>query len=302
MKGKNTLEVVVLDPADSDGAADCGIEGPLKKAESDLLLIGAHKAYNVVTSVTLLAWAQNLDAIKRSKAYRRLGIDWETFCKEHTPFCREKVEQLIADFREFGSLWFRLRELVKIRRELFRHVQPAEVEDGKVKIGDEIIPLAKAHAPEIQAAFQVQEKKLESLQSEVADAKKAAKKAQEKAKDLAKRNEELAATIREMKDTSGHFKHATEHQKKLLEAQAYGVRMIQTIHGVANAPDLSDAERVLVRGLGEYMTKLIMLVTCDDPVERTIAQKLGGTDLIDEYNREHGITEKIVDLSSRRPQ
>jgi hypothetical protein len=181
-------------------------------------------------------------------------------------------------------------------------LNPAEVEDGKVKIGDDVIPITKTCAHQIQAAFEAQEKKLDDSKREVADAKKAAKKAQEKAKQLAETNEALNETIREMKDTSGRFKNATERQRRLLEAQAFGVRMIEIIHAVSNDPEISDLEMGWVRGLGEYMTKLLMTATCDDPLARTMAQKLGGTDLIDEYNRENGITEKIVGLNTRQPK
>jgi hypothetical protein len=295
--GQNTLERVRFE----SGAPGCDRVIPDENQELWRRL-GINDALTFVSVLSAAAWAENLTAIKNSKAYKTLGLSWEEFCDKYTPYTRRYADQLVADFKELGKAFFHVREIAHVSREAYINSDAVEIEEGKIKIGNDVYPMTRSYAPQIQAAFKAQEEKVQGLQGQLSDAKKGSKKAQEKAKRLEETNQALNDTIREMKDTSRRFPHATERQRRLMEAQALGVRMVETIHAVANDPETSDLEMGWVRGLGEYMIKLIMTATCDDPLDRTMAQKLGGTDLIDEYNREHGINEKIVDLNSRRPQ
>jgi hypothetical protein len=181
-------------------------------------LLGAQRAYTAASTVTNLLWLENISKLKASKEYARKGFTWAQVC-EHLGFSVATLDRHIEDFRSFGSTFFRVRELAKISREAYRAIAPVETEDGKIRIGDEVLALTKANAHAIEAAFEAQREKIASSSEQLTEAKgelEKTRKDRDNAKTAAK-NLEQALRDERLKEAN-RFKAASPREKLLLEA------------------------------------------------------------------------------------
>jgi paraquat-inducible protein B len=211
--------------------------------------LGAQRALNSVATVTNLLWLENISRLKASKEYRKRGLTWEQVC-EYAGQSQPTVDRLISDFREFGKSFFKVIELTKISREAYRLVNPVEVEEGKLRIGEQVFAITKGNAPEIEAAIQAEAEKLRTKTQQLSDTTSELKKAREdheKAKKAATRLNELLTAERDQRDK---YKDLSEPHRKLSIAEDAIRFAAGLVKKALEHPELSADEKEMASEFG----------------------------------------------------
>ncbi len=113
--------------------------------------IGRRQAYSLVAGTCSAADAKCLTELRETKAYKRTGLNWEEFCKQHIGMHRTNVDQIIRQYREFGAQFFALRQITGITAEEYRGIR-GSIEDGSLRHSGDAIPIAAEHAPRLLEA------------------------------------------------------------------------------------------------------------------------------------------------------
>ena len=115
--------------------------------------LGRHQAFGLIANRCTAADAECLKTMKDSGEYRKLGLTWEGFCKQHAGVSRVYADRLIGHLDEFGANYFRLAELIQISGDTYRLIAAAVSEEG-VAFNGECIPLARENRRRIMDAVQ----------------------------------------------------------------------------------------------------------------------------------------------------
>ncbi len=115
--------------------------------------IGRRQVYSLLAGACSAADAKCLTELRETKAYKRTGLTWEEFCKQHIGMHRTNVDQVIRQYREFGAQFFALRQITGITADEYRGIRGA-IEDGSLRHGGSAIPIAAEHAPRLLEAVQ----------------------------------------------------------------------------------------------------------------------------------------------------
>ncbi len=113
--------------------------------------LGRRQAYSLMAGTCSAADAKCLHEIREDKAYKRLGLTWEQFCKERIGLSRSKADEVIRQYREFGPAYFTLHQITGITAEEYRAIRGA-IEDGSLRHAGDAIPIAAEHAPRLLEA------------------------------------------------------------------------------------------------------------------------------------------------------
>jgi hypothetical protein len=68
--------------------------------------LGRHQAFGLIANRCTAADAECLKTMKDSGEYRKLGLTWEGFCKQHAGVSRVYADRLIGHLDEFGANYF----------------------------------------------------------------------------------------------------------------------------------------------------------------------------------------------------
>jgi hypothetical protein len=98
------------------------------------------------------AQALCLKEVHDTRAYEKLGLNWEDFCSQHAGISRITAETIMKRADEFGEAYFRLCAIVRISPDTFRHLQNGVTVDT-VDLDGERIPLAPENACKIRAGI-----------------------------------------------------------------------------------------------------------------------------------------------------
>jgi hypothetical protein len=144
-------------------------EAPLPEAMSpfDLgALTGKTQAFGIIANRTLVVQAQSLKAIRESRSFETLGLNWDQFCESHAGISRSYADKLIHRLEEFGEAFFKLAQVARVSPEFYRVIAPAISDDG-IEIDGETLAFVPENAPRIRQAIR-------SLQERLSDAQKPA--------------------------------------------------------------------------------------------------------------------------------
>jgi hypothetical protein len=262
-------------------------------------LIGRAESLTFVSTLSNGAWAETISQLKASKAYRSLGLSWEEFCERHLPFSYKTADRLIADFREFGTLFFTFQEVARVSREAYRQIHSSIDEAGLIQIGDEKLPVNKQTIPAIAAHFAQLQHEIDRHKEDTAAAKAEAKKAREERDSLKKATERLEEEKRELLAKNARpFAKATDAQNLLLRAQSRIVEACELIRAGMLADDYADGDDAWVASLSDFSIKLLVETTGHDPLAMAMMRTAEPQTPLDRYQAEHG-SEKVVDLEKK---
>ena len=114
--------------------------------------LGRRQAFSMVAGRCSAADAQCLHDIREKKQYRALGMNWETFCKEHAGISRAQADKVIRQLEEFSSTYFLLASVTGITPAEYRSISGAVSEQGLLHAG-ETISIVPENAPRLTAAI-----------------------------------------------------------------------------------------------------------------------------------------------------
>jgi len=114
-------------------------------------LTGRGQALGAVANHALAAHAQCLRDIRKSGAYKELGLTWAEFCEQHVRLSRQSVDALIQRLDEFGETYFRLSEIIQISPETYRGLAP-KIQDGHIESEGERIEISPANSARVRKA------------------------------------------------------------------------------------------------------------------------------------------------------
>jgi hypothetical protein len=115
--------------------------------------LGRHQAFHLLANRCSAADAECLRAIRTSGEYKKLGLNWEKFCKQYAGVSRVYADRLIGYLDEFGASYFRLAELMQISAETYRLIAGSVSEEGLEHSGERI-PIAPENRSRLTAAVQ----------------------------------------------------------------------------------------------------------------------------------------------------
>ena len=115
--------------------------------------VGRSPAFGLIASKFTAADAECLKRIHAAEAYKILGLTWEEFCREHVGVSRVTAEKAIHHLEEFGEVYFRLSQIVRISPEAYRALA-GSVKDNDLELAGERIPIVKENAARILAAVE----------------------------------------------------------------------------------------------------------------------------------------------------
>ena len=128
-----------------------------KEAAPELLSlgtwIGRRQAFGLIANRCTAADAECLKAMRDTGEYKKLGLTWEQFCKEHAGVSRVYADRLIRHLDEFGTNYFRLAELVQISSDTYRLIAGSVSGDG-VAFDGEKIPLVRENRQKLLRAVE----------------------------------------------------------------------------------------------------------------------------------------------------
>ena len=115
--------------------------------------LGRRQAFSIVAGRCSAADAQCLHDIREKKQYRALGMNWETFCKQHVGISRSMADKVIRQLEEFGNSYFMLAAATGVTPNEYRSISSAVSEQGLLHAG-ETISIVPENAPRLSAAIQ----------------------------------------------------------------------------------------------------------------------------------------------------
>lgn len=278
-------ELAVIDP--SKIPASCGIleavdVSPAVTDEQKMwILLGEVKQATTTAGLSRAMVAETLSRLKATKSYKAIGFTWEEFVFKHTNLSVDTADRLIADWKEFGRGFFNVQAIIDITREAYRLANPAETEDGEIKIGDQRYPVRKEFASQISAAFELQADRVRDASAQLAEAKRVTKEARTQ-RDAARKAEDKAlGELDEIRNKP--FANCTEARNKLLKAQSEIYKAVTLIRAVMNNEEATPEEYTEARGVAHLGIKVLMEATATTDEELFAAQCVPGRDLLAEY-------------------
>jgi hypothetical protein len=193
----STLDHVEVDVIERDASLsflnDSGENVEIPTEVTHLLrMVGRQEVLDTFGCITAALWAENIYRIKTSKAYKKMGINWEQACAKFFPHLSiDTCDRWAQQFGEFGAAFFHIKDVVRISAGVYRQINPKLTDDGKVIIAGEAFALTKTNAGAIQTAIEAQRQQLADKADEAARAKAAANRAQQERAE-AKKAEEKA--------------------------------------------------------------------------------------------------------------
>src|ERR1700680_4444839 len=82
--------------------------------------LGRHQAFGIVANRCSAADAECLRTMRESEQYKKLGLTWDEFCKQHAGISRTYADRLIGCLTEFGADYFRFAEVMDISSQTYR--------------------------------------------------------------------------------------------------------------------------------------------------------------------------------------
>ena len=113
--------------------------------------IGRSQVFGLIGSQCTAAQAVCMRQIRESEAYKTTGLTWEDFCPRHLGVHRATADRIIGNLEELGTAYFQLSQVMQVSAERYRELAP-KIEDGKIEIGGEMVPLAPENAERIRQA------------------------------------------------------------------------------------------------------------------------------------------------------
>jgi hypothetical protein len=115
------------------------------------LWLGRHQALASVANYCSEADALALTTIREQRLYQTLGITWEAFCSRYAGMSRVTANAIIDKLEEFGAIYFRLAEILKIPVNQYRAIQSA-IKDDSLEFEGELIPINREHTKKLAEA------------------------------------------------------------------------------------------------------------------------------------------------------
>jgi len=113
--------------------------------------LGQHRAFAAIACKCSAADAECLRKIRADKLYRRLGLTWEEFCRQHAGLDKKTADQIISRLEEFGESYFNLTSILTIRPAGYRAIAPA-VSENAIEFEGERIAIEPANAGRLSGA------------------------------------------------------------------------------------------------------------------------------------------------------
>ena len=113
--------------------------------------IGRSQVFGLIGSQCTAAHAVCMRQIRDTQAYRETGLSWEDFCPKYLGIPRRTVDRIIDNLEELGTAYFQLSSVVRISAERYRDLAP-KIEDGKIEVSGEMVPIAPENAGRIRQA------------------------------------------------------------------------------------------------------------------------------------------------------
>lgn len=114
--------------------------------------LGRRQAFSIVAGNCSAADAQCLRNIRGNKLYRALGINWDSFCRQHAGISRSLADKIIRQLEEFGAGYFTLAAVTGVTPRDYRLIAGAVSEQGVAHEG-ETISIVPENAPRLTAAI-----------------------------------------------------------------------------------------------------------------------------------------------------
>jgi|SRR5579862_3676355 len=130
--------------------------------------VGRQQAFAVIANKCTAAQALALKQMRESRFYETLGLNWETFCRDHAGISRAYADDLIRRLDEFGDSYFRLADIARISPEVYRGIATKVTPEG-IEIDGESVPLTRANAGRIRAAIKRLRAELKQTNERLAD-------------------------------------------------------------------------------------------------------------------------------------
>jgi len=113
--------------------------------------IGKEQTLGLIARGCTAAQAEYIRQMKKSEAYKKLGLTWDQYCPKFLGISRVTADQIIARLETLGQGYFRLREFLRISPKIYRRIQPA-VQGESIEIDGEMVPITAENSARIRAA------------------------------------------------------------------------------------------------------------------------------------------------------
>jgi hypothetical protein len=127
---------------------------------------GQQGVFAMYTSQCLYDQAVCLRDIRKTKAYRGLGLTWAEYCTRHAGMSWRQAELMIDLAEEFGSAYFRLCSVVRVSPAFFRRIAD-RCTAQTIELDGQKIPISAQNAPKIRDGFSRLSKQLRRTKKEV---------------------------------------------------------------------------------------------------------------------------------------
>lgn len=113
--------------------------------------IGKEQTFGLIARGCTAAQAEYIRQMKKSEAYKMLGLTWDRYCPKYLGVSRVTADEIVDRLETLGQGFFRLREFMRISPRIYRHIQPA-VEGESIEIDGEMVPITVQNSARIRTA------------------------------------------------------------------------------------------------------------------------------------------------------
>jgi len=138
-------------------------------------LLGRAQAFGFTANSSFALQAEQLRQIRDSGAYKTIG-NWDHFCETEVGISRQRVDEIIQSLEEFGAVYHKLREIIRISPEGFRDIQD-NIRAEAIEIDGHSITISPENAPAIRDAVSRLRENLRKTAADLARSKKETSKA-----------------------------------------------------------------------------------------------------------------------------
>ena len=115
--------------------------------------MGRRQAFGMIANRCSAADAECLKRMRDGNEYKKLGLSWAGFCRDHLGISRAFADRLIQHLDEFGANYFRIAELIPISAGTYR-LLAGQVSDENLEVDGKRIPLKVENRKEVAAAVE----------------------------------------------------------------------------------------------------------------------------------------------------
>jgi len=115
--------------------------------------VGRKQAFSLIAGRCSAADAECLRQMRGKKAYRALGLNWDTFCHERLGISRSSADLIVRQLDEFGPAFFTLAQVMQITAQEYRRLGVAARGNVLLHAGEEILIEAE-NGPRLLAAIE----------------------------------------------------------------------------------------------------------------------------------------------------